>query len=340
LIHALARYRKPHHGRSFVEIAITLIPLILLWIAMWLVAKWSYLLCLVLAIPAAGFLVRLFMIQHDCGHGSFFRQRQINDWVGRILGVVTLTPYAFWRRAHSIHHATSGNLDHRGIGDISTLTVREYLALSNWRRFGYRLYRNPLVMFGIGPAFLFILQHRVPRGLMREGRAPWISTMGTNAAIATIAGVLIWLIGVKAFLLVHLPIMLLGASVGVWLFYVQHQFEDTVWADKSEWSFPDAALYGSSYYDLPAVLRWFTANIGVHHVHHLCSRIPFYRLGRVLREHPELAGIKRLTFWESFKCARLVLWDEDRQRLVTFRDAFADKASLRIDAMRPVVRPA
>jgi omega-6 fatty acid desaturase (delta-12 desaturase) len=195
-------------------------------------------------------------------------------------------------------------------------------------------------MFGIGPAFLFILQHRIPRGLMREGLAPWLSTMGTNAAIAIVAAVLIWLIGVKAFLLVHLPIALLGASVGVWLFYVQHQFEDTVWAEKSDWSFPDAALYGSSYYDLPAVLRWFTANIGVHHIHHLCSRIPFYRLGRVLREHPELAGIKRLTLWQGFKCARLVLWDEDRQRLVTFRDARADQASLRPDALQAVGRPA
>ena len=180
--------------------------------------------------PAAGFLVRLFMIQHDCGHGAFFRHRRANDWVGRVIGVLTLTPYDFWRRTHALHHASSGNLDRRGIGDVDTLTVREYLALSRWGRLRYRLYRHPLVMFGIGPAYLFMLQHRLPVGLMRQGWRPWLSTMATNLAIAVIVATLIWLIGVKPFLLVHLPIMLLAASVGVWLFYVQHQFEQTTWA--------------------------------------------------------------------------------------------------------------
>ena len=189
-----------------------------------------------------------------------------------------------------MHHATSGNLDRRGIGDIDTLTVREYLARSRWGRLRYRLYRHPLVMFGIGPAYLFLLQHRLPVGLMRGGWRPWLSTMATNLAIAAIVAALIWLVGVRPFLLVHLPIMLLAASIGVWLFYVQHQFEDTVWADGQDWNMHEAALHGSSHYDLPAVLRWFTANIGMHHVHHLCSRIPFYRLPHVLRDHPELAA--------------------------------------------------
>ena len=232
-----------------------------------------------------------------------------------------MTPYDFWRRTHAIHHATSGNLDRRGIGDVDTLTVREYLARSRWGRLKYRLYRHPLVMFGIGPAYLFLLQHRLPVGLMRGGWQPWISTQATNAAIALIAAVLIWLIGVKAFFLVHLPIMLLAAVFGVWLFYVQHQFEDTFWNESRGWDLHEAALHGSSHYDLPPLLRWFTANIGIHHVHHLCSRIPYYRLPRVLRDHPELRDIGRLTLLQSFRCVRLVLWDEAQRRLVSFREA-------------------
>jgi acyl-lipid omega-6 desaturase (Delta-12 desaturase) len=316
----LARYRNPSRGRSILELAITAGPFILLWIFMWATLGLGYWLCLLLALPAAGFLVRLFMIQHDCGHGSFFKHRLANDWVGRVIGVLTLTPYDYWRRTHAIHHASSGNLDCRGIGDVETLTVREYLALSRFRRLLYRMYRNPLVLFGIGPAYLFILQQRLPVGLMRGGWRPWLSTMATNLAIAVVAATLIWFIGFGPFLLVHLPITLVGASMGVWLFYVQHQFEDTVWARDCGWSRHEAALYGSSHYALPPVLRWFTANIGVHHVHHLCSQIPCYRLPRVLQDHPELAAVRRLTFLQSLGCVRLTLWDEDRQRLVSFRE--------------------
>jgi omega-6 fatty acid desaturase (delta-12 desaturase) len=198
--------------------------------------------------------------------------------------------------------------------------VREYLALSCLGRLRYRVYRHPLVMFGIGPAFLFLLQHRLPFGLLRGGWGPWLSTMGTNLAIAAVAAGLIWVIGVGPFLLVHLPIILLAASAGVWLFYVQHQFEATFWAHDGEWTFQEAALYGSSHYDLPAILRWFTANIGVHHVHHLSSRIPFYRLQRALHDHPELQNMSRLTLLQSFRCVRLVLWDEGHRRLVSFRE--------------------
>ncbi len=316
----LAGYRQPNHGRSIVEILITAIPLILLWLAMWRALDIGYGLNLLLAVPAAGFLVRLFMIQHDCGHGAFFRQRGANDWVGRVIGVFTLTPYDFWRRSHALHHASSGNLDRRGIGDVDTLTVNEYLSLSRWGRLRYRLYRHPLIMFGVGPAYLFVLRHRLPVGLMRAGWQPWLSTMATNLGIAFLAAVTIWAVGIRAFLLVEVPIMLIAASLGVWLFYVQHQFEDTFWARNRAWNVHEAALYGSSHYDLPIVLRWFTANIGVHHVHHLCSRIPFYRLPLILRRHPELAKIGRLTLLQSLSCVRLVLWDETTRRLISFRN--------------------
>jgi acyl-lipid omega-6 desaturase (Delta-12 desaturase) len=316
----LARFREPSHRRSVVEVLITIVPFVLLWLAMWLVLPIGYGFYLPLAVPAAGLLVRLFMIQHDCGHGSFFRHRLVNDWVGRVIGVLTLTPYDFWRRAHGIHHATSGNLDRRGIGDIDTLTVREYLALSRWRRIGYRVYRHPIVMFGLGPIYLFVLRHRLPFGLTRDGWTVWMSTMATNGAIALVAAGMMWWIGVRPFLLVHLPITVLAGVIGVWLFYIQHQFEDTVWAEGRDWNFSRAALYGSSHYDLPAVLRWFTANVGMHHIHHLCSRIPFYRLPSALRDHPSLANVGRLTLVQSLACVRLVLWDETTRRLITFRE--------------------
>ncbi len=316
----LACYREPSCGRSVVELVITAVPLMILWILMWAALGIGYWVCLLLAVPAAGFLVRLFMIQHDCGHGSFFRRRRANDWVGRAIGVLTLTPYDFWRHSHALHHANSGNLDHRGFGDVDTLTVREFLALSRWRQLQYRLYRHPIVMFGIGPPYLFILRHRLPVGLMRSTWRFWLSTMATNLAIAILAATLIRLVGLGPFLLVQLPITLLAGSIGVWLFYVQHQFEDTLWAHDKGWNFHEAALHGSSYYDLPSVARWFTANIGVHHVHHLCSRIPYYRLPQVLRDHPELAAVGRLTLFQSLRCVRTVLWDERRQQLISFRE--------------------
>jgi len=320
LAHDLTPYRGANPARSLIELAITLIPFILLWLAMWFALDLGYWVGLLLAVPAAGFLVRLFLIQHDCGHGAFFRRRATNDWIGRVLGVLTLTPYDYWKRSHAVHHATSGNLDRRGIGDIDTLTVREYLSLSWWGRLWYRIYRHPLVLFGIGPAYLFALQFRLPVGFMREGWRAWVSPMATNAAIAITVAVVIWVVGVTDFLVVHVPIALLAASIGVWLFYVQHQFDETAWATGQDWNVHDHALHGSSHYDLPKVLRWFTANIGVHHVHHLCSRIPFYRLQNVLRDHPELGAIGRLTPLQSLKCVRLVLWDEVEQRLISFSD--------------------
>ena len=319
-LRVLRDYREPSHARSFFEIVITAALFAAFWFGSWFALQWSWSLSLAIAIPAAGFLVRLFMIQHDCGHGTLFRHRRLNDWIGRTIGALTLTPYDHWRRSHNMHHASSGNLDRRGTGDIDTLTVREYLQRSRRQRLAYRIYRNPLVMFGLGPAYLFLIQHRLPVGAMLAGWRPWLSTMGTNLAIALVILTTAWFVGWRPFVLVHLPITLLAASIGVWLFYVQHQFEETFWAAESAWTMPEAALHGSSHYDLPVVLRWFTANIGIHHVHHLCSRVPYYRLTGVLRDHPELANVGRLTLAQSFRCVPLVLWDEDQRKLISFRE--------------------
>jgi len=316
----LLRYRDPSLWRSIAEIAMTLAPLVLLWVAMALVARVSLWLVLPLAVPAGLFVARVFMIQHDCSHGAFFRTKLANAWVGRVAGVLTMTPYDYWRRTHTIHHATSGNLDQRGLGDVDTLTVKEYLALPWFRRLGYRLYRHPAVLFGIGPAYLFFLQHRIPVGYLRAREwGPWVSTMATNLGIAACAAGLIWLIGWRAFLMIQISVMLFAGSVGVWLFYVQHQFNPTRWERTETWDQPDAAMYGSSHYALPAPLGWLTANIGIHHVHHLCSRIPFYRLPEVLRNHPELAAVGRITMGKSLACVKLALWDEAKRKLVSFR---------------------
>ena len=320
LSRALAGYRQPNPSRALFELAVTLVPLVALWALMWLSLDVGYWLTLLLAIPAGGLVVRLFMIQHDCGHGTFFGHSRANDWLGRVLGVFTLTPYDYWKRNHAIHHATSGNLDRRGIGDIETLTVAEYQARSRMGRFLYRRYRSAIVMFGFGPAYLFLLQHRLPFYQMRAGWRPWLSAMATNAGIALFAALMIWLVGFGPFLAIHLPIMLIAASIGVWLFYVQHQFENVDWKRNGDWSHSRAALAGSSYYDLPGVLRWFTANIGIHHVHHLSSRIPFYRLQHVLRDHPELKTVHRLTIRESLRSVGLALWCESRRKLISFQE--------------------
>ena len=321
LVGSLGRYRETSRPRSLIEIALTVVPLITLWVVMWLSLRVSYGLCLALAVPAAFFMVRLFMIQHDCSHDACFRHRSTNNWVGRIIGVFTLTPHDYWRRTHAIHHASVGNLDQRGIGDVATLTVAEYKAASWRRKLLYRLYRHPAVMFGAGPTYLFLIQHRLPIGLMHAGWWPWLSTMGTNAGTGLIVAAAIWWIGLVPFLMIHLPIVLISSAIGVWLFYIQHQFEETQWSSGADWSHVEAALHGSSHYDLPKVLHWLTANIGLHHVHHLSSRIPFYRLPEVMRDHPELHEVGRITLVESFRCVSLVLWDEGSQRLVSFRAA-------------------
>jgi omega-6 fatty acid desaturase (delta-12 desaturase) len=307
--------------RSLFELVTTLVPFLAAMAALFAaVATGTWWLYVLLVPPAALLVVRLFMIQHDCGHGSFFADRRANDWTGRVISTLTLTPYDVWRRAHAIHHATAGHLDRRGVGDISTLTVAEYRALG-WRgRLAYRLYRHPLVMFGIGPIYVFFLQGRLPIGFMTAGVGPWASAMATNLGIVAVTAPLVWAFGLGTVLAVELPVLILAGAVGVWLFYVQHQFEDMQWYDASGWDVHEAALHGSSYYVLPPVLRWFTANIGMHHVHHLSSRIPFYRLPEVMRAHPELESVGRLTLLESLACVRLTLWDEKLRRLISFRE--------------------
>jgi omega-6 fatty acid desaturase (delta-12 desaturase) len=312
----LASYREPHRGRSLLELTVTLVPFVGLWTLAAIAVGHGVWLGMVLTVPAAGFLLRLFMIQHDCGHGSFFAHRKADDWTGRAIGVLTFTPYDYWRRAHAAHHASAGNLDERGVGDITTLTLAEYYSLSRSHRLAYRLYRNPAVMFGIGPIWLFLFKQRLPFGMMRSGLEPWVSTMTTNLAILFLA------LG-----LVQLSVVVMAGSAGIWLFYVQHQFEETHWSQKPQWQFQDAALHGSSYYELPLVLRWLTANIGIHHVHHLSSRVPYYRLLEVLRDYPELRGIGHITIMESLRCVKLVLWDESSQRLISFREADEGTAS-------------
>ncbi|MGB3178422.1 MAG: fatty acid desaturase [Albidovulum sp.] len=317
-VQVLARYREPRTGRSLFELAVTLAPFLALWALAWWSLSISGWLALAIAVVNGGFLVRLFAIQHDCGHGAFFKNRHVSDWVGRALGVLTLTPYDVWRRCHSEHHASAGNLDKRGMGDVTTLTVAEYQARSALGRFQYRLYRNPIVLFVIGPFYLFVLQNRLPIGLMRSGAKYWTSAMATNAAIGALLAVIIYFGGLMPILLVFLPTSVIAASIGVWLFYIQHQFEETQWDEDKDWDLHDAALHGSSHYDLPAVLRWMTANIGIHHVHHLYSRIPFYRLTEVLRDHAELGTIQRMTLRESFACMKFHLWDEKERRLLSF----------------------
>jgi omega-6 fatty acid desaturase (delta-12 desaturase) len=317
----VAQYRDARPVRSVVEILITAGPLALLWGIGWTALARGQWWALLLTLPAAFFLVRLFMIQHDCGHGALFRSRAVNDGVGRIIGVITVTPYSHWRQSHGVHHATSGNLDRRGLGALEMLTVEEYLALPRVRRLLYRLYRHPLVLFGVGPAYVFFLEQRLPVGFMRDGVSPWLGVMGTNLAIAAFVAVGIFVFGPLAFLLIYVPTLLFAATIGVWLFYVQHQFEQTSWARQEAWNPHEAALHGSSYYDLPPVLSWLTANIGVHHVHHLNSRIPFYRMNEVLRDNPRLRSIGRMTLRESIASVPLTLWDAPTRRLVSFRQA-------------------
>lgn len=316
----LARYREPSTRRSIFELCVTLVPFLMLWALAWAALEVSPWLSLAIAMLNGGFLVRIFIIQHDCGHASYFHNRTVSDWLGRALGVLTLTPYDVWKRTHAVHHAQHGNLDRRGIGDVLTLTVEEYRARSRWGRLMYRLYRHPLVLFVLGPSYLFILQNRLPMGLMKSGWRYWTSAMGTNALIAIIVALILWLGGLMPLLLIYIPTSVIGATIGVWLFYVQHQFEETHWAKEPDWQIHDAALEGSSHYQLPQPLQWLTGNIGVHHVHHLYSRIPFYRLTEVLRDQPVLAQAQKLTIRESLACVKLKLWDEKTQRLMSFRE--------------------
>jgi len=314
----LAAYKEPDLTRSVWQLVSAAALYAGAWALMYASLGVGYWLTLLLAVPAAFLLVRLFIIQHDCGHGAFFRSPRAADIVGSIIGVLTLTPYHYWKKTHAMHHATSGNLEHRGFGDIDTLTVDEYLARSRWERFKYRVYRHPAVLFGVGAVLHFFVRHRLPTIVPRTWTRERRSILWTDVGLASFVVLMGTLVGFREFLLVQLPVALLSCSIGVWLFYVQHQFEPTYWEHDDRWAYHAAALEGSSYYRLPKLLQWATGNIGLHHIHHLNARIPNYRLQQVLDAFPELRRVATLTLKESFRCVRLVLWDERARKLVPF----------------------
>lgn len=315
----LSKYKDPHLPSSLWQIVNTGVPFFTVMALMYFTSYKGYWpLTLLLAVPASGLLMRVFIIQHDCGHGSFFKSARANDLLGAMIGVLTLTPYTYWKQTHAIHHSTSGNLDRRGYGDIETLTVREYAALSSWGRRRYRMYRSIPVLFFLGPAFHFVLYHRWPGIVPAQWRSERRSILLNDLALAALLFLAHRTIGLGHFFLVQLSVGVMTAIAGVWFFYVQHQFEGTYWSKDESWDVVTASLRGSSYYELPRVLQWLTGNIGFHHIHHLNSRIPNYKLERCMKENPVLQNPARLTLWNSFRCVSLTLWDEDKQRLVGF----------------------
>jgi omega-6 fatty acid desaturase (delta-12 desaturase) len=322
---ALAPYAHPHLGRSALDIATSVVPYLALSALMYYALGVSYLLTLALAIPTGGFLVRTYIVFHDCTHGSFLPSKRANAWLGKVTGLLVFAAFLSWRHNHAVHHATAGDLDRRGVGDVETKTVAEYQALA-WRgRLGYRLYRNPLVMLGIGPIFSLVVKARfVPRSARPRIKRSLITT---NLALAALIGTLCWLIGWQEYLLVQVPTIMLTGAVGIWLFYVQHQFEDVYWESRERWSYADAALRGSSHLKLPKVLQFFSGNIGLHHVHHLNARIPNYNLQRAHDENPIFHDVPTLSFGEAMGTLRLKLYDEDRGRMVSFAQARNDLIS-------------
>jgi omega-6 fatty acid desaturase (delta-12 desaturase) len=317
----LACYARPHLGRSLLDLATSVLPYLALLAAMLIARRISYLLVLLLAIPAAGFLVRTFIVFHDCSHSSFLPSRRANAWLGTVLGLLVYSPFLRWRHDHAIHHATSGDLDRRGGGDVRMLTVGEYQALSPRARLAYRIFRHPMIMFGVGPIVALLVG---PRLVARDARPRMRrSVIGTNIALALLVASACWLIGWSDFLLVQAPTVMLAGAAGIWLFYVQHQFEDAYWEDTGNWSYADAALRGSSYLQLPRILQFFSGNIGLHHVHHLNARIPNYNLQRAHDENEVFHNVPTLSLTDGLRAVRLKLWDEDRGRMVTFAQARA-----------------
>ena len=316
---SVARYQRPDLRKAVWQLVDTLVPYAALWVLMVRTVQLgvSYWITLALAVVAAGFMARIFIIFHDCGHGSFFASRRANTILGYMCGILTLTPYEDWRHSHGVHHATIGDLDRRGTGDVYVMTVDEYLAAPRLKRIAYRLFRNPLIMFGLGPGAVFLLTHRFAH--KGAGKRQRYSVYITNLAIAAIIGVASLTIGLRTYVAVQLPIFLIGFAAGVWLFYVQHQFEGVYWARHEAWDPMRAALEGASYYKLPKVLQWFTGNIGLHHIHHVRPRIPNYNLQQCYDEVPAMQAVEPLTVRKSLKSLGLHLWDEEQQKLVGFR---------------------
>ena len=309
----VARYSSPDLKRSVWQLVNTFVPFFTLWYLMILAFDYSYWLTLLLAFPTAGFMIRTFIIFHDCGHGSFFKSRKANDVIGIITGIINFTPYYRWRHDHAVHHATAGDLDHRGTGDVYTMTVKEYLAAPWWKKVGYRIMRNPFALFLVGPLLVFVVTQRI--SLPTDGKRERASVWWTNLALAALFGVMSWLVGWQTYVLLQIPVLLISTSVGIWLFYVQHNFDPTYWERNEQWEFMKAGLDGSSFYKLPAVLQWFTGNIGFHHIHHLSPRIPNYKLPECHAEN-EIFQVKPMTLAFSLKSLRLRLWDEERGMMV------------------------
>jgi omega-6 fatty acid desaturase (delta-12 desaturase) len=310
------RYQQPSWWRAIWQLANTLVPYGAIWYLMFVCAAVSYWLVVPLAVLAGGFMVRLFIIHHDCGHGSFFRSRRANDVWGFITGALTFTPYQHWRWEHAAHHSSSGDLDRRGMGDIWTLTVQEYLESSRWKRFAYRLARNPVLLFVIGPFYMFLINHRLPKA--KAGRRERQSVHLTNLGILGVGVGLSLVFGLKTYLLIQLMVLAVAGSAGMWLFYVQHQFEGTYWQRHDQWDYLTAALHGSSFYNLPKILQWFSGNIGFHHIHHLSPRIPNYNLERCHNAEPLFQAVPPVTLFASLKSFTFRLWDEKQHRLVGF----------------------
>jgi acyl-lipid omega-6 desaturase (Delta-12 desaturase) len=312
----VAKYQKPSTWRALWQIIDTLVPYVALWYLMYLCRPISWWLVVPMAILAGGLLVRVFIIFHDCGHGSFFKSRGANDAVGFIAGILTFTPYYHWRWEHAIHHGSAGHLDKRGTGDVWTMTVQEYLESSRWKKFAYRLARNPFILFVLAPIFLFLIRQRFPspKASRRERHSVYMMNLG----ILGMAIALSWTFGIWAYLLIQLIILMVAGGAGVWLFYVQHQFEGVYWERGEDWSFVAAALEGSSFYKLPRVLQWFSGNIGFHHIHHLSPRIPNYYLEKCHKANPLFQEIKPIKLFPSFKSLTFRLWDEKRKKLVGY----------------------
>ncbi|MDQ0225651.1 Delta(5) desaturase DesA [Metabacillus niabensis] len=312
----VAPYEKANTKASIKQLINTLGPYFLLWFLAYQSLSISYFLTLGISVIAAGFLVRVFIIFHDCCHYSFFKNRNANKILGTITGVLTLFPYSQWQHDHSIHHATSSNLDKRGTGDIWVLTVDEYLAAPLWRKIAYRIYRNPFVMFGLGPIYVFLIMNRFnKKGAKKKER---LNTYLTNFLIVFVAVLLSWLIGFESFLLVQAPIFLISGTLGIWLFYVQHTFEDSYFEENDEWSYVKAAVEGSSYYKLPKLLQWLTGNIGYHHVHHLSPRVPNYKLEDVHNNTEPLQNVPTITLLTSLKSLKFRLWDTRNKKFVGY----------------------